>query len=101
MIYIHIPFCIRKCLYCDFYSVADKSFFKAYTDALIEEIESIKGTETDTVYIGGGTPTALGEHLLEIVNAVNKNLSLSENCEFTVEANPGTVNKTLLKNLFA
>lgn len=100
MIYIHIPFCIRKCLYCDFYSVTDKSLFKAYTDALIKEIESIKGTETDSVYIGGGTPTAIGEHLLEIVDAVNENLSLSENCEFTVEANPGTVNGAILKKLF-
>ncbi len=100
MIYIHIPFCIRKCLYCDFYSVTDKSLFRAYTDALIKEIESIKGTKTDTVYIGGGTPTAIGEYLFEIVDAVNKNLSLSEKCEFTVEANPGTVNGDILKKLF-
>jgi len=100
MIYIHIPFCIRKCLYCDFYSVTDKSMFKAYTDALIKEIESIKGTETDTVYIGGGTPTAIGEYLLNIVDAVNENLVLSENCEFTVEANPGTVDGEILKKLF-
>ncbi len=100
MIYIHIPFCIRKCLYCDFYSVTDKSLFRAYTDALIKEIESIKRTETDTVYIGGGTPTAIGDYLLEIVDAVNKNLILAENCEFTVEANPGTVNNDILKKLF-
>ena len=99
MIYIHIPFCIRKCLYCDFYSVTDKSLFKAYTDALIEEIESIKGAETDTVYIGGGTPTAIGEYLLRIVDAVNYNLSLSENCEFTIEANPGTVDLNTLTEL--
>ena len=100
MIYIHIPFCIRKCLYCDFYSVTDKSLFRAYTDALIKEIESVKGTKTNTVYIGGGTPTAIGEYLLEIVDSVNKNLVLSENCEFTVEANPGTVNLGILKKLF-
>ena len=101
MIYIHIPFCIRKCLYCDFYSVTDKSLFGAYTDALIKEIESIKGTETDTVYIGGGTPTAIGEYLLQIIDAVNKNLVLSENCEFTVEANPGTVDRDILKKLYS
>lgn len=100
MIYIHIPFCIKKCLYCDFYSVTDKSLFRAYTDVLIKEIESIKRIETDTVYIGGGTPTAIGEYLLEIVDAVNKNLVLSEPCEFTVEANPGTVNPDILKKLF-
>lgn len=101
MIYIHIPFCVRKCLYCDFYSVEDKSLFAAYTDALIKEIESIKGTSTDTVYIGGGTPTAIGEHLIKIVDTVNEYLSLSENCEFTVEANPGTVDENILRALRA
>ncbi|MBQ3022234.1 MAG: radical SAM family heme chaperone HemW [Clostridia bacterium] len=100
MIYIHIPFCVRKCLYCDFYSVTDKSLYRAYTDALIKEIEGIKGTETNTVYIGGGTPTAIGNYLLEIVDAVNKNLVLSENCEFTVEANPGTVDEKILSSLY-
>ena len=100
MIYIHIPFCVRKCLYCDFYSVTDKSLFKAYTDALIKEIESIKGTHTDTVYIGGGTPTAIVEYLLEIVDAVNDNLILSDDCEFTVEANPGTVDMEILSGLW-
>ena len=99
MIYIHIPFCVKKCLYCDFYSVTDKSLFKAYTDALIKEIESIKNTKTDTVYIGGGTPTALDEYLLRIIDAVNSNLILSDDCEFTVEANPGTVNKEILCTL--
>lgn len=96
MIYIHIPFCIRKCLYCDFYSVTDKTLFDLYTDALIKEIESINGTETDTVYIGGGTPTAIGDRLLKIVDAVNENLKIAPDCEFTVEANPGTVNEKLL-----
>ena len=100
MIYIHIPFCVRKCLYCDFYSVTDRSLYKAYTDALIDEIESIKGTKTNTVYIGGGTPTAIGEYLLAIVDAVNENLILSENCEFTVEANPGTVDEKILCALY-
>lgn len=100
MIYIHIPFCIRKCLYCDFYSVTDKALFASYTDALIKEIESIKGTFTKTVYIGGGTPTAIGEYLLQIVDAVNENLILSKNCEFTVEANPGTVDKKILAELY-
>ncbi len=100
MIYIHIPFCIRKCLYCDFYSVTDKSLYKDYTDVLIKEIESIKGTFTKTVYIGGGTPTAIGDNLLRIVDAVNENLVLSGDCEFTVEANPGTVDERILSALY-
>ncbi len=99
MIYIHIPFCIRKCLYCDFYSVTDKSLAKAYTDALIDEIKSHKGEKTDTVYIGGGTPTSIGDELLRVVDAVNENFILSEACEFTVEANPGTVNGETFKEL--
>ncbi|MBQ2888947.1 MAG: radical SAM family heme chaperone HemW [Clostridia bacterium] len=99
MIYIHIPFCVRKCLYCDFYSVTDTELKDAYTDAVIKEIVSLKGLKTDTVYIGGGTPTALGDKLLKIVDAVNENFILSKGFEFTVEANPGTVNKALLKNL--
>jgi len=99
MIYIHIPFCVRKCLYCDFYSVTDKALFSSYTDALIKEIESIKGTFTKTVYIGGGTPTAIGEYLLKIIDAVNENLVLADDCEFTVEANPGTVSEEILSAL--
>lgn len=100
MIYIHIPFCVRKCLYCDFYSVTDIGLKDAYTDAVIKEIISLKGLKTDTVYIGGGTPTTLGDNLLKITQAVKENFILSDNCEFTVEANPGTVNKALLKNLY-
>ncbi len=101
MIYIHIPFCVRKCLYCDFYSVTDIGLKDAYTDAVIKEIISLKGLKTDTVYIGGGTPTTLGDNLLKITQAVKENFILSDNCEFTVEANPGTVNKALLKNLYS
>ncbi len=99
MIYIHIPFCIKKCLYCDFYSVTDKSFIKTYADALIEEIKSYKGEKTETVYIGGGTPTSIGDELLRVIDAVNENFILAENYEFTVEANPGTVNDTLFREL--
>ena len=101
MIYIHIPFCIKKCLYCDFYSVTDKSLAKAYTDALIDEIKFYKGEKTDTVYIGGGTPTSIGDELLRVIDAVNENFILSENCEFTVEANPGSVDEELFRGLLS
>ena len=100
MIYIHIPFCKRKCLYCDFYSVCDKDRQGAYKDALIKEISSHKGTRTSTVYIGGGTPTVLGENLLSIIDAVNENFRLEKDYEFTVEANPGTVDEKLLRGLY-
>ena len=72
----------------------------AYVDALIKQIHSYRGLFTDTVYIGGGTPTALGEKLIEIVSAVNDNFVLSEDVEFTVEANPATCDEELFRNLY-
>ena len=99
MIYIHIPFCVRKCLYCDFYSVTDKGKFAPYISALTDEISSFKGTHTSTVYIGGGTPTALGDGLLRVVDAVNESFVFDGDVEFTVEANPGTVDERLLGKL--
>ncbi len=100
MIYIHIPFCKRKCLYCDFYSVCDLKKAKDYADAVIDEIENCGIENTQTVYIGGGTPTAIGEELIRIVKAVRNKFSFDENYEFTVEANPGAVSPKLLKELF-
>lgn len=93
-IYIHIPFCLSKCTYCDFYSVAlDTEIMKNYTDALVEEI-SVVGQKSnsiiDTIYIGGGTPSVLPLNFLEkIVLAIYKNFNLKLK-EFTIEANPKT-----------
>ncbi|MGM9550697.1 MAG: radical SAM family heme chaperone HemW [Clostridia bacterium] len=98
-IYIHIPFCVRKCLYCDFCSTSSVEFREKYVDVLIDEIKKYKGVCADTVFIGGGTPTVLGDSLINIINAVRENLTLSENCEFSVEANPGTVTKELLTKM--
>ncbi len=65
-------------------------------NALINEIRAHKGTVADTVFIGGGTPTVLGERLIDVINAVKESFVLAENYEFTVEANPGTVDLKLL-----
>lgn len=65
-------------------------------EALIKEINEYKGTVADTVFIGGGTPTVLGERLIDVINALKESFSLTDNCEFTVEANPGTVTTELL-----
>ena len=100
MIYIHIPFCKRKCLYCDFYSVCDLKKANDYATAVIEEIENCKIKSTQTVYIGGGTPSVIGEELVRIVKAVRKKFTFDENCEFTVEVNPGAVSYVLLRELF-
>jgi len=96
-IYIHIPFCRTKCAYCDFYSFIPKSegIYERYTEALIKHMEAYREAAQDyvpdSVYIGGGTPTALpAEYLLKIIRSVKRNFRLSKNTEFTVEVNPGT-----------
>ena len=94
-IYIHIPFCLSKCTYCDFYSVSkDTKTMELYTNALIDEIEKSslfhKEDKIDTLYFGGGTPSALPLYLFEkIVEALFKNFNLDLK-EFTIEANPAS-----------
>ena len=96
-VYIHIPFCKRKCAYCDFYSVSpDTDIILRYIDALCEEIREggrrYGDVPVDTVYIGGGTPALAGERLLEkIVRALDDAFLLNIE-EFTVELNPGDRN---------
>lgn len=102
-LYIHIPFCVRKCLYCDFPSYAGcESYFDKYIDALLVEAEKYRGENVDTVFIGGGTPTVLSSLLLEkLIAGVNNCFSISDSAEFSVEANPGTVTSEKLKALKA
>ncbi len=94
-LYVHVPFCVRKCLYCDFYSQTDFSLGAEYVDSVLKELEKYKGESFDTVFVGGGTPTSLGGELVRLCEALPK----AE--EFTVEANPGTVDFELLKALKA
>ena len=97
-LYIHIPFCIKKCLYCDFLSVTyNESLAKAYTDALCKELILKKGDagELKTVYIGGGTPTILPEECFgQLFKCLKENFKFSDSPEITVEANPGTIDKS-------
>ncbi|MDD6483206.1 MAG: radical SAM family heme chaperone HemW [Clostridiales bacterium] len=92
-IYIHIPFCKSKCSYCDFVSFPGREdVFDAYIDAVIREMHEYEGESADTVFIGGGTPTVLGEkQLARLLKAVGSVFKLSPDTEFTVEANPGTL----------
>ena len=93
MIYVHIPFCVRKCNYCAFYSkVGDDSEKNSYVDALIREINlRSDNSAVETIYFGGGTPTTLTLAQLEkILSAIRKNFSVSSGAEITIEANPGT-----------
>ena len=94
-LYIHIPFCLSKCTYCDFYSVSkDTEIMEKYVDALVDEIKIVgnkfSDKTIDTIYIGGGTPSVLPLYLLEkIVHAIIANFKL-DLIEFTIEANPAT-----------
>ena len=94
-VYIHIPFCRRKCPYCDFYSVvADEEKIHGYALALIRNIEAFdsSGADVDTVYFGGGTPSLMSpEDIESILGAIKKSFNLLENSEITIEANPCSV----------
>ena len=96
-IYIHIPFCVRKCLYCDFLSApADTMAQEKYLHALIREIEREAGQyadyEVQTVFIGGGTPSVIPATWMEkILQTVYSRFQLAKDAEITIEVNPGTV----------
>ncbi len=97
-LYIHIPWCVRKCPYCDFNSHEARSAFpeKEYVAALVRDLElalpQIWGRKVYTVFFGGGTPSLLsGESVEEILRQVRMLLPMSGDAEITLEANPGTV----------
>ena len=106
-IYIHVPFCISKCAYCNFFSLASESKMNDYVEALKKEIifrKDYLGVETvKTIYFGGGTPSLLPtKSIEEIINLIRKNFNIDDNPEITLEANPDTINKekmSLLKQM--
>lgn len=101
-IYIHIPFCVKKCDYCDFLSApADLETKEKYVEALINEIKLNKNKMSeyvvDTVFIGGGTPSLLEENQIsKIMSVLRDNCNMSENPEITIECNPGTITESKL-----
>ena len=100
-IYIHLPFCLKKCLYCDFVSYSDCfSLAESYVDALINEMTEYRGLKADTVYFGGGTPTSLPKELLvKLINAVFDNFNIEKDAEITIECNPKTADTDYFKAL--
>ena len=97
-VYVHIPFCVRKCSYCDFLSFAAEDNTKErYIDALCREItEYCKDKEitADSVFIGGGTPSVLEpELMIKLITTLKSCIDLTDDCEITVEANPGTMDR--------
>ena len=95
-LYIHVPFCARRCSYCDF-SIAVRSStpVEEYTTALRTELASgaVQGSTLDTVYLGGGTPSRLGGlGVAGVLSAVREHASIAPGAEITIEANPDDVN---------
>ena len=96
-LYVHIPFCIKKCLYCDFNSYTSNELQDIYIDSLINEIKKIRSKKFETIFVGGGTPTILS---LNNLNKLLKVLRKFNPVEYTFESNPGTItekNLNLLK----
>ena len=99
-IYVHIPFCERKCPYCDFYSITDRTSSSAYVDALIKEARAFAESgvvfepngSDDTLYIGGGTPSSIDAgDIARLVETLRGIYSLSSDAEITIEVNPSSL----------
>lgn len=106
-LYIHIPFCVRKCGYCDFLSApADEKARDRYEQALLMEIERYQGTETadrkiKTLYIGGGTPSILSVDQLDcIMQKIKYTFNFCDDIEASMEMNPGTASKEKCRALY-
>jgi len=95
-IYIHIPFCLQRCHYCDFYSTTDMSMTDAFVDACVMEIEQraevFSAEYFDTIYFGGGTPSALKTAQIDkIISAIYTHFKITDDAEVTLETNPDDV----------
>jgi len=93
-LYVHIPFCFRKCRYCDFYSISDLSQTARFLAALKREMQMNSETPLvfDTLYVGGGTPSVLKpETIGQIIETASRYFSIASDAEITLEVNPGTV----------
>ena len=105
-IYIHVPFCRSKCMYCDFYSLTDKDdkLMDRYLEAICRHIRETgpltPGYRVDTVYFGGGTPSFFGaEGMTAILTAIRKSFDVAGRAEITFEANPDSISPRLLRRL--
>lgn len=104
-IYVHIPFCKQKCLYCDFISYSNKQdCIEKYIERLKKEIDDVSSkidvnsNIVNTIYIGGGTPSYINErYISEILEKIKTKFIIEENVEITLEVNPGTANKEKLE----
>lgn len=98
-LYVHIPFCVSKCQYCNFYSINQLDYVNDYLVALIKEIEresaKYKDCNVDTIFIGGGTPSILPTGAVSlIINTIKNCYNVDTNCEITMESNPNSIDYT-------
>ncbi len=106
-VYIHIPFCDHKCIYCDFYSIINYQNLNEYLKCLKAEIkyyadQFLQNRIIDTIFFGGGTPSLMEpKYLEEILQQLYANFNVSKNVEITMETNPGTVSKQKLEEFKA
>ena len=93
-LYVHIPFCRRKCRYCDFFSITDLSLIEPFVQCLLKEIDirAAPSLFADSIHIGGGTPSVVAaSDLGRVIDALRRSYRMAENVEITMEVNPGTV----------
>jgi len=97
-LYVHVPWCVQKCPYCDFNSHGQKGTIpeKEYVQHLIDDLKAdlhlVQGRKIHSIFIGGGTPSLLtGDAYTRLLSEADRLIGLSDNCEITLEANPGTV----------
>ena len=98
-VYIHVPFCLQKCRYCDFFSVVDPGRMDDYVTAVLQEMTRAATPEqpADTLYFGGGTPSLLSPGAVaRIIQRAARHFNLSPESEITLEVNPGTVSRNSL-----
>jgi oxygen-independent coproporphyrinogen-3 oxidase len=103
-IYIHIPFCAKKCFYCDFYTTLSIKHKDEYIKTLVKELNQrqnyIENKEIKTIYFGGGTPSLLKPFELQnIITEISKIFIIKKDAEITLEANPDDVNLKYVKDL--
>ena len=103
-IYLHIPFCKRRCIYCDFFSTTQSEQTDRYVEALCSELEQrkdyLEGEDIETVYLGGGTPSQLQEkHFERIFSTLYIYYDIRPDAEITIEANPDDLNEEYVKML--
>jgi oxygen-independent coproporphyrinogen III oxidase len=105
-LYIHIPFCDHKCIYCDFYSIITTDNANSYLNSLKKEIDHYSNLYSNnrvftSIFFGGGTPSLMEpKYIKEIINYLKVNFEVSQSAEITLETNPGTVNEAKLKSFF-